>query len=288
MFLGYVGQLWRHPVKSMRGDRLRRTPVTEDFGLPGDRAWALRDETAGEIRGAKRLTSLLRCHARYLAEPERDAAPPVEITFPDGETMTTDDDRVDKTLSEFLGRSVSLWPRQPADDHEHYRRVPIGSEQEIRDQIGLSPQDPLPDYSALPTEVIEHLSEYATPRGTYFDTMPLSLLTTTSLNSLAELTPESTVDSRRFRQNIILDTGDELSGFPEFDWVGHRLRIGSVLAEVVMPISRCVMVVLPQAELAHDRPILRTLVQQTGMNLGIYLRVLEPGDINEGDPVELC
>ena len=288
MFLGSVAQLWRHPVKSMRGDRLRRASVTEEFGVPGDRGWALRDEKAGEIRGAKRLTSLLRCHARYLTEPEGAAAPTVEITFPDGDSLTSDDERIDKALSEFLDRPVSLWPRQPADDHEHYRRVPFSSEQELRQQIGLSPEDPLPDYSTLPAEVIEHLSQYATPLGTYFDTMPLSLLSTTSMASLAELAPQSTVDSRRFRQNIILDSGAARSGFPEIDWVGHRLRIGPVLAEVVMPISRCVMVVLPQAELAHDRPILRSLVQQTDMNLGIYLRVLETGEISEGDPVELC
>lgn len=287
MFVGRVGQLWRHPVKSMRGDRVTRAAVTEDFGFPGDRGWALRDEKAGEIRGAKRLTSLVRCHARYLVEPEGASAPPVEITFPGGETMTSDDERIDKTLSEFLDRPVSLWPRQPADDHEHYRRVPFSGEHELREQIGLNPEDPLPDYSTLPAEVIEHLSQYATPRGTYFDTMPLSLLTTTSMTSLAELAPDSTVDSRRFRQNIIVDGGEEPSGFPEFDWVGRYLRIGEVRAEVVMPISRCVMVVLAQDDLPHDRPVLRSLVQHTGMNLGIYLRVREPGHINEGDPVEL-
>ncbi|GIH68031.1 MOSC domain-containing protein [Sphaerimonospora thailandensis] len=288
MFLGHVAELWRHPVKSMRGDRLPQVAVTEGFGVPGDRGWALRDEKAGEIRGAKKITSLLRFHARYLTEPAGASTPPVEITFPDGTTMTSDDERIDEALSEALGRQVSLWPRRPADDHDHYRRASRLNEQELREQLGLDPDEPIPDYSKLPASVMSQLRGYATPRGTYFDALPLSLLTTTSMGSLGEMTPDAVIDSRRFRKNIIVEGAPALAGFPEFDWVGRRLRIGTVLVEVVMPISRCVMVVLPQADLPHDRPILRSLVKHTDMNFGVYLRVIEPGEISEGDPVELC
>lgn len=287
VFLGQVAELWRHPVKSMRGDRLPRVMVTENIGVPGDRGWALRDEKAGEIRGAKQIRSLLGFHARYLDDPVNDSTPPVEITFPDGATMTSDDERIDGALSDAVERPVSLWPRRPADDHEHYRRARI-SEQELRAQLDLGPEEPFPDFSAIPERVLTEVMAFATPPGTYFDTLPISLLTSTSMASLGELTPDSTIDSRRFRKNIILDAIPELTGFPEFDWIDRRLRIGSVLFEVVMPVSRCVMVVLPQADLPHERPILRSLAKNTKTNLGIYLRVLEPGGISEGDPVELC
>lgn len=52
MHVGRVGEIWRYPVKSMAGERLRETSIGAR-GLPGDRAWALRDEGAGEIRGAR-------------------------------------------------------------------------------------------------------------------------------------------------------------------------------------------------------------------------------------------
>lgn len=288
MFLGHVAELWRHPVKSMRGDRLPRVTVTEKIGFPGDRGWALRDEKAGEIRGAKQIRSLLQFHARYLDDPIGDSSPPVEITFPNGDAMTSDDERIDKTLSEALDRPVSLWSRQPADDYNHHRRARV-SEQDLREQLDLGPDEPFPDFSAaIPKDVLKNLVGFATPPGTYFDVLPISLLTTTSMASLGELTPGTTIDSRRFRKNIIVEGSSELTGFPEFDWVDHRLRIGPVLFEVVMPISRCVMVTLPQADLPHERPILRSLVKNTKMYLGVYLRVLETGEISEGDRVELC
>lgn len=288
MLVGHVVELWRHPVKSMRGDRLPRTGITTDVGVPGDRGWALRDEQAGEIRGAKQIPQLLRCHARYLDEPLRDGTPPVEITFPSGDSMASDDGRIDTVLSDFLGRPVSLWSRQPAEDYEHYRRRARVSARALREQLDLGPEEPLPDFSALPASMVETLAGFATPPGTYFDALPISLLTSTSMASLAALTPDSTVDSRRFRKNIVVHGSTELTGFPEFDWVDHQLRIGSAVFEVVMPVSRCVMVTLPQAELGRERAILRSLAKNVNMNLGVYLRVLEPGEISEGDSVELC
>ena len=286
MRVGHVSELWRYPVKSMGGDRIRSTSVTDQWGVPGDRGWALRDEQAGEIRGAKRMTSLLQFHARYLGEPAGDATPAVEITFPDGSTMRSDDAAVHESLSTALGREVTLWPRMPVDDGEHYRRGRIDAA-EMREQLGLGPDDPFPDFSALPKDVLTELASYSTPRGTYFDALPLSLLTTSSMGSLATTVPDAAVDSRRFRKNIILDTGAVASDQPERDWVGRRLRVGSAVCEVVMPISRCVMVTLPQADLPHDRTILRSLATNFGMELGVYLRVVTPGTVSEGDPVHL-
>ena len=87
--IGTVQELWRYPVKSMVGEQLERATIGP-LGLPGDRGWALRDESAGEIRGGKKLPALMRCTARYLREPGEGAAP-AEITFPDGSSVTTDD-----------------------------------------------------------------------------------------------------------------------------------------------------------------------------------------------------
>ncbi len=87
--VGTVTELWRYPVKSMAGEPLERCLIGPR-GVIGDRGWALRDEKAREIRGAKKLpASLLRCRPTYLGEPSLDEVPPVEITFPDGTTQTT-------------------------------------------------------------------------------------------------------------------------------------------------------------------------------------------------------
>lgn len=132
-----------------------------------------------------------------------------------------------------------------------------------------------------------------------FDAMPLSLATTTAMGSLRALLPESEIDTRRFRMNIIVDTDSvtgadtgaapapEAADFPELDWIGRRLRLGGVLCEVTVRVRRCVMVGLPQAELPRDGSVLKTLAAHTDLDFGAYLRVLEPGRVREGDAVHL-
>jgi MOSC domain-containing protein len=43
MQVGHVSQLWRYPVKSM-GEEQRSKDYLGENGIPGDRAWAVRDE----------------------------------------------------------------------------------------------------------------------------------------------------------------------------------------------------------------------------------------------------
>jgi uncharacterized protein YcbX len=50
--IGSVVSLWRHPVKSMMGEELNATEVT-DRGLLGDRAYALVDSSDGKVASAK-------------------------------------------------------------------------------------------------------------------------------------------------------------------------------------------------------------------------------------------
>lgn len=286
--LGRVRELWRYPVKSMRGERLDAADVVCTYGIPGDRGWAVRDEAAGEIRGAKKIAALMRLRARYLEEPAGASTPVVEIDLDDGTAVRSDQPDVAARLSARLGRDVTLWPRRPADDLDHYRRGPeTYDEGELRRQLALLPDDPLPDYGSLPPGMLEQLLRYVSPPGTYFDAFPLHLLTTASMASLAGAAPGCTIDVRRFRPNVLLDTRPDLAGFPELDWCGHRLRIGSVVAEVVQPMSRCVMATLAQAELRREPSIMRTLVRETSMNLGVGLDVVEPGHVEPGDAVEI-
>jgi len=120
--VGRVGEVWRYPVKSMGGELLRSAPFGP-LGMLGDRGWALRDEAAGEIRGAKKLPALMRCQARYDAEPNGARIPPATMTLSDGTTLRTGDADANARLSGLVGRAVTLWPVQPADHRDHYRRA---------------------------------------------------------------------------------------------------------------------------------------------------------------------
>jgi uncharacterized protein YcbX len=63
----------------------------------------------------------------------------------------------------------------------------------------------------------------------HHDEGPVSLLTTASLRALTELSGEEVdggdVNPLRFRANFLIDVAE--SGFPEDDWVGRRLRVGT-------------------------------------------------------------
>ena len=63
-----VTEIWRYPVKSMGGERLDNVAVDER-GVVADRMWAVRDPELGSITTARRRPALLRCGARYAADP---------------------------------------------------------------------------------------------------------------------------------------------------------------------------------------------------------------------------
>ena len=73
--------------------------------------------------------------------------------------------------------------------------------------------------------------EYSCPPGTYYDVFPLHLLTTATLQHMAEESGEL-FDHRRFRPNLLVETSKNIDVIAEFDWVGKSLRAGEVLLKV--------------------------------------------------------
>src|SRR5208282_4800315 len=145
--IGTVEEIWRYPVKSMAGELLSSCSVGA-LGIPGDRGWAVRDEKAGEIRGAKKLPQLMRCRARYVEEPAGGAVPAADITFPDGTRTRAGDKQTEARLSDLLGRPVTLWPIQSPDQRDFYRRSSPDNPDmmaELRQIFGRREDEPLPD-----------------------------------------------------------------------------------------------------------------------------------------------
>lgn len=102
---GTVCELWRYPVKSMRGERCERLWLDER-GVIGDRLYAVRDE-AGKFGSGKttrrfrRIDGLLRFRAIF------DGDVPL-VTFPDGTSLRGDDPAIHDALSAQLGLPVTL------------------------------------------------------------------------------------------------------------------------------------------------------------------------------------
>jgi uncharacterized protein len=307
MRIGTVKQVWRYPVKSMGGEQLEDCTLGSQ-GIPGDRGWALRDETSKEITNAKRLPVLMQCSAKYLDPPTSEFIPNVEIRFPDGTVAHSDDSYINQKLSELVAKPVSLWPLQPASNIEHYRRHSksarvIGSlskyrafrallptltsfgraNAELREAFSREPHEPIPDVSVLPPEVLE----FTSPPGTYFDAFPIHVLTTASLNAMARLNPNAQWEVRRFRPNFLIETESKFKSLIESEWNGQRLRVGSALLQCDIPTMRCGMTMNAQEGLPKDPSILRSIVRDADQNLGVYARVATPGEVRLGEVAEL-
>jgi len=287
--VGKVAQIWRYPFKSMAGNRMQSVQI-DSHGIAGDRGWAVRDESAGEIRGAKKIPALLGCRASYVSEPQVGGPiPDVEITLPGGERFRAGDRDAAARLSAALGRSVTVWPLQPASAVEHYRHGKPDNPDilaGLRETFGLREGEPLPDISPF---LALGLDKYAYPLGSYFDAFPLHVLTTATLAHLGSLNSGARFDVRRFRPNFLIDLSAERKGLVEAEWLGKTMRIGAAELKLAAPCPRCVMTTLPQDDLPKDPSILRTIVTGAASNVGVYASFAgaSPVTIAVGDPVEI-
>jgi uncharacterized protein YcbX len=268
MRIGAVRELWRFPVKSMGGERVDTTALSES-GVRGDRRWAVRDEDRGAITNAKRIPGLLMLTARYIDCDDGD----VEITFPDRTRVASNDPEVHARLSAFLGKRVTLHALRPASDKAFYKGA-SSTLAELRDVFALEEGEPMPDLSMMPLLKLRELDTYATPPGTFFDALPLHVVTTGSLRSF---------DARRFRANVVVESAD----MHEAEWTGGTLAIGAAAAFVECPTPRCAMPSRAQPDLPADKSVLQTIARESERCLGVYASITRAGAVACGDDVVL-
>ena len=232
--LGTVAVLRRYPVKSMLGEDLDVAEVSRS-GLARDRRLAVVSRRTGKVASAK-YPRLWRDLLTLSAEALCDAT--ARITLPGGGTVSSTDPDVDDVLSALLDEPVTL-SSTPPPGATLDRAVP---EAVLRD--GIKAQ--------VPATLIEIGA--AAPPGTFVDFAPLHLLTTATLDHIAELSPYRQAHLERYRPNVVIRTGAD--GFTENDWLGRVLVVGDDL---------------------DPEPC-----------AGVYAEVLRPGRIRPGDPVRLA
>ena len=278
--VGTVLSLFRFPVKSMSGDNPDAIDVSES-GFSGDRGWAVRDERRGDFATGKRVATLMSCRAIAASSDGAYGVPQIEL--PNGDRFAANDEAASKRLSEALGRDVTLWPigANPAPP-ESVEEV-ADPAADFRSTMARAADEPMPDFSAIPPEL---LATFGNPERPYVDFAPLMLLSQQSLDSIASAAPDSEIDVRRFRPSVLVDTPSD-EAFPEQAWIGKRVQIGEVVLDLRMTCPRCVMTTHGFADLAKDPTVMRTLVKQAEGNLGVYATVAQTGTIRVGDVIEV-
>jgi uncharacterized protein len=120
----------------------------------------------------------------------------------------------------------------------------------------------------------------------HFDAAPIHILTTASLAWLKSALPDSIVDERRFRPNLVVETPDDAPR--EHTWVDKFIHIGGeVKLRVVDRTERCRMVALAQSELPDDLAILGHITECADLEFGAYAEIVSPGTIRRGDVATL-
>jgi uncharacterized protein len=270
--IGTVVSLWRYPVKSMIGEELKSSYITER-GLKGDRTYAVVDKQTGKVASAKnprKWGKLFDFRSIFVDSPNDDAndIPPVRIAFPDGSNILSDDKQhgMDSRLSEVFNRDVSLMKSSSFEE--------AGYEEYWPDIDGLARRNQVTDEGM--------------PSKTFFDIAVIHVLTTSTINRLRELYPHGRFEVRRFRPNIVVESEDKKNDFIENSWVGKKMIIGKdVVLNITAPCTRCVMITLPQGDLPSDLGILSTVAKYNEVHVGVYASVEHGGTIHRGDAIRI-
>jgi uncharacterized protein YcbX len=294
-----VKEIWRYPVKSMRGEMLAEAPVGAG-GISGDRLWVVRGPGGAVIPDRKNaLAALLDCVARYDASTDS-----VEITLPDARAMMLTDatkDAVRDALAKLVApQEITLWRTGPLRPESVQDDVdPAKLDKAIRRTFGFSPTDAtFPDFSTYPRQALqstrhsfaryERRHEASDFLG--FDFFPMNVLTEASLRHLEATITHATIDRRRFRPNILVADDAGLVEPLESAWEGHEIVAGDMRLFSVLRCVRCVMPSLGQAgvgaAIARD-PVFNPANTREMAVVGTYAAVLGGGRVAVGDGVRV-
>ncbi len=243
-----VEQIWRYPVKSLRGELLD-SAVIEPRGLVGDRLWAVRDGADGKLGSGKNTRrfrrfpgpALLAFAAQYPVEPAAGMPeriePPVVVT-PDGLRHPVGDGSADRFFQQECGIAT----------------LSVARESEVN----------------------------------HFDEEPVSLIGTATLRWVEEQLPGIASDARRFRPNLVVRTDEpfaEEAWVGRTVRIGEG--DDAVELEFSHVLERCVMTTMQQADLPPALGMLKMLARREDqpLRLAVVGAPTRPGTIHVGDPV---
>jgi len=101
--VGLVADLWRYPVKSFGGERIRSVFVGP-YGFHGDRRFAAITPD-GAVVTARRKRAMLGFRARF---PDPDQIERARVTTPDGRELAVDDPDLGRVLAHELGHDAQM------------------------------------------------------------------------------------------------------------------------------------------------------------------------------------
>jgi uncharacterized protein len=257
-----VAELWRYPVKSLRGERLAVAEIAED-GIAGDRLAHVRQQS-GRV-----VTSRFRPGLLGLQASLDDDGEPLIDGLPWASAAARERVRA------VAGPGAELVRFAGSDHGQRFDILPLTViTTAIVEAVGVDRRRFRPNVVIAGAELVRFAGS---DHGQRFDILPLTVITTAIVEAVG-------VDRRRFRPNVVI-AGAE--GLAEVEWPGLGLRAGGVLIGVRNRRTRCVMTTFDPDTLDQDPQVLRRIVQSFGGQVALDCWVAEPGRLAEGEAIEL-
>jgi len=247
----HAAAIFRHPVKGFTPEPLARVTLTPGRGLAFDRLYAVENGPSGFDPAAP--TFIPKQKFTVLANLARVAAART---------------RFDEVTGDFETAAPGLPPLRANLETETGREAFVAW---LADLLG--------DEARAPLKVIK------SPDTWRFYDHPQGHVSVVNLASVRDLGQRLgvAVDPLRFRANVYVE------GWPawaENQWPGRDLELGHARATVFKPITRCAATHVDPITAERDLDLTRALFDNYGhMLCGVYLHVLDGGDLSVGDAV---
>jgi uncharacterized protein YcbX len=245
-----IAALYRYPVKGLSAEPLESIRLSAGGGIPGDRAYAIENGPSGFDPAAPRFFP--KANFLMLMRNERLAS------------FATSFDQKTRMLT--IARDGETLAEGNLDTEVGRRALEAFFAEHMADDLRGPPK-------------------ILSAPGHSFDDCGAPLVSLINLASLVDLEAHAgaPVHPLRFRGNLYVEG---LPAWREFDLVGSRVRVGGVLLEASERINRCAATNVNPETASRDLAIPRTLLAAYGhADCGIYLNVVEGGEIRVGDEI---
>ncbi|WP_299414466.1 MOSC N-terminal beta barrel domain-containing protein [uncultured Sulfitobacter sp.] len=242
-----VTALWRHPIKGHGREALPRVTLTEGLSMPYDRLWAIAHDAA---KAGSSEWAACQNFSRGAKSPALMA--------------------ISSSLEEA---SETLTLTHP--DLDDLTVQPDADPKALLDWVSVL----VDDSRAQPVRILR-----LDGRG-FTDTPFASIsLCNHASHTAVEALSQSPLQVERWRGNIWFEGAP---AWAEFDWIGRDLKLGTSRLRVEARITRCLATTANTDTGVRDVDTLKALNMLDHQDFGIYVTVIQSGDVTVGDELEL-